>query len=692
MIPLVGAPIDRVDGPRKVTGAAQYAAEFALPGIAYGVIVGSSIASGRIARIDAGAALKEPGVIAVMTPVNAPRVDGKKTSAQDKLLLLLQDDRVYYDRQPIAVVIGETFEAATHGAGLVRVEYIAEKPVTELEHAAPFKPDKILGQDPDSQRGEPDAALSAAAVKTDRTYVMPVENHNPMEPHATTASWKNGKLTVYDSTQGIFNVRAKLASVFGIPKEDVRVVALFVGGGFGSKGSPWAHTALAAMAAKLVNCPVKLALARPQMFGPVGFRPRTVQRVALGADAQGRLVSSIHEVTAQTSEFDVWTAAPGAITRMLYAVPNQRVTHRLVRLNAGTPTFMRAPGETPGSFALESAMDELAVAAGIDPLELRLRNYAEIDPGEGKPFSSKSLRECYVVGAEAFGWSRRAAHPRAQREGNDLVGFGMATATYPSHRSPAEARVTLNADGTALVQCGTQDIGTGAYTVFTQVAAETLGMPVDKVHFELGDSRLPLSPNSGGSQTTASVASAVYAACQDALAKRRAIGGTATVEGFAHAEAGPETEAYSMHAFGAQFAEVHVDADLGRVRVTRFVGAFAAGRILNAKTARSQYLGGITWGIGQALMEHTRHDTRSGRVMNANLAEYLVPVNADIPAIDVHIVPEADPHVNPVGVKGIGEIGIVGVAAAIANAVYNATGVRVRELPITPDKLVTALA
>ena len=685
--PLIGAGIDRVDGHRKVTGGARYAAEFPLPRLAYGAIVGSTIARGRIVGFDLGAASAEPGVIAVMTHANAPRADGKKTGPNDKLLLLLQDDRVAYDRQPIAVVIAETFEAATHAAALVRVQYAAEKPLTELAHGEPFAPDKIMGQPPDSQRGDPDGAFAAAHVKIDRTYVMPVENHNPMEPHATTAAWDGDRLTVYDATQGIFNARDKLASVFGLPKDNVHVVSPFVGGGFGCKGSPWSHTPLAAMAAKLVGRPVKLVLARPQMFGPVGFRPQTVQRVALAVDASDKLVSSIHEITAQTSQFDVWTAAPGAITRMLYAVPNQRVTHRLVRLNAGTPTFMRAPGETPGSFALESAMDELAEAAGIDPLELRLRNYADVDPGTGRPFSSKSLRECYRVAADAFGWQRRSPRPRSMRDGDQLIGFGMATASYPTHRSAAGARAQLNADGTALVQCGTQEIGTGSYTVFTQVAAATLGLPVERVRFELGDSQLPPSPNSGGSQTAASVASAVQAACLDALAKQRAAGGALPVVGEAHTEPGEEQKRYSMHAFGAQFAEVRVDAELGTVRVARYTAAFAAGRILNAKTARSQYLGGIIYGIGMALMEHTRHDVRSGRVMTANLADYLVPVNADVPEIDVHIVPEEDLHVNPAGVKGIGEIGTVGVAAAIANAVYHATGVRVRELPITPDKL-----
>jgi len=475
--------------------------------------------------------------------------------------------------------------------------------------------------------------------------------------------------------------------------------------------------------------PVKIVLERPQMFGSVGYRPETRQRVALGADATGALTSTIHEVTSQTSIFDDFTESATAISKMLYASSTAHTKQTLARTNQATPTFMRAPGESTGSFALESAMDELANATRLDPIELRLRNYAETDPSDGRAYSSKSLRECYRVGAQAFGWSKRTPEPRSMRAGRMLVGYGMATATYPTYRSGAAAQIRINSDGSASVQSGGADIGTGAYTVFTQVAAEFLGIALERVHLDLGDTLFPLAPIAGGSMLTASVASAIKVAALDARRKviARALAdqasplhgasptqisaadgrlfvtadptrgetyaailkrhGNITVEGNAQTQPGPNEEKYAMHAFGAQFAEVHVDPDLGEVRVARFTGAFACGRILNAKTARSQFLGGITWGIGMALTEHTRLDERSGRIMTANLGDYLIPVHADVPHIETILVPEDDALVNEVGVKGIGEIGIVGVAAAIANAVYHATGKRIRDLPITPDKL-----
>jgi xanthine dehydrogenase YagR molybdenum-binding subunit len=519
-----------------------------------------------------------------------------------------------------------------------------------------------------------------------------------------------------------------LAYTFGLPTPNVRVITKFVGGGFGCKGSQWPHTILAAMAAKLTGRPVRIELWRPQMWGSVGYRPPTVQRVALGATRDGVLTSQVHEVTSRTSMFDEFVEPSGVLTTMLYASPTLRVTHTLTRLNYGTPTFMRAPGESSGSFALESALDELAYAAGIDPVELRLRNYAEIDPTKKIPFSSKSLRECYGAGAAAFDWKRRQPQPRSMRDGRSLVGMGMATAVYPTRRSKASAAARIEPDGHAVVRSGGVDIGTGAYTVFTQVAAQTLGLAPERVRFELGDSTFPEAPAAGGSQLTASVGSAVELAALDARARVVALavadpgsplygaapdalgindgrifrrdqpsrgetyaallarhGGT-PIEGRATADT-DEPPKYSMHAFGAQFAEVRVDPDLGEVRLVRQVGAFACGRILNAKTARSQYLGGMVFGAGMALLEHSRSDERSGRVMNANLAEYLVPVNLDIGSVDVVIVPENDPHVNEIGVKGIGEIGVVGAAAAIANAVFHATGKRIRDLPIAPEKL-----
>jgi xanthine dehydrogenase YagR molybdenum-binding subunit len=509
----------------------------------------------------------------------------------------------------------------------------------------------------------------------------------------------------------------------------VRVISLFVGGGFGCKGTPWSHVPLAVMAARVLGRPVKLVLTRHQMFSLVGHRPVTRQQIALGADGRGRLLAMRHDVVAVTSRFDEFVEPSAAQTRMSYACPNIRTSHRLVRLDVSTPTFTRAPGEASGSFALESAMDELSYALKLDPLELRLRNYAERDPESGKPFSSKSLRACYAQAAERFGWARRRASVRATRKGHEWVGWGMATATYPAGQSPSQAVARIRADGTALVQAGTQDLGTGTYTIMSQIAADVLGLPVERVRFELGDTRLPEAPLSAGSRTAASVGPAVKGAAEavraaiatlaladtasplyempaadvvfadgclidardsarrdpfQAILKRA---GRTEIEGRFAAEENPARKEHSLHSFGAQFAEVHVDADLGQVRVTRFVGAFAGGKILNAKTARSQFIGGIVWGIGMALHEETLRDHRSGRVVTRDLADYHVPVHLDVPEIEIIAVDETDHVVNAVGAKGIGEIGITGAAAAIANAVYHATGVRVRDLPITPDKL-----
>ncbi|HEX3549102.1 MAG TPA: xanthine dehydrogenase family protein molybdopterin-binding subunit [Candidatus Elarobacter sp.] len=704
MSALVGPPVDRVDGRAKVTGAAKYSAETALPNLAYAVMVLATAPSGT-AHVDAATARRAPGVIEVMTPQNAPRVDPGK-GGNDRILMLLQDDVVRYDRQPVAVVIADTFERAVDAAAMVRVTYARTAAITRFETAPEYAPQGQQGHGPDKHKGDAAAALAQAAVKVDQTYAVPPEHHNPMEPHATVAAWDGGKLTVYDATQGVLSARRKLASAFGLQPQDVHVVSKFIGGGFGGKGTLWSHGVLAAMAAKLVNRPVKLVLSRPQMFSSVGFRPRTVQRVAVGAGRDGKLTALVHETTAQTSVFDEFMAQTGALSAVLYGTPNLTITHRLRRVNYATPTYMRAPGESCGSFALESAMDELAYATGIDPLELRLRNDTSTD-ADGLPFSSRSLRACLQAGAERIGWSRRSPAPRSMRDGNLLVGLGMAAATYPTHRSAASALVQVHADGSVVARSAGVDIGTGAYTAFSQVVADALGVPVERVRMELGDSEYPNAPNAGGSTLTASAGSALKLAALDARAKLLALAGgdgsslgapgaipallrahgTDTIEGRADAKPGDETKKFAMHAFGAQFAEVRVDPDLGTVRVVRFVNAFGSGRILNEKTARSQYIGGAVWWIGMALLEQTRYDERSGRIMNANLGEYLVPVNADVPAIEPIIVPEDDAHVNEIGVKGIGEIGIVGAAAAVANAVYHATGVRVRELPITPEKL-----
>jgi xanthine dehydrogenase YagR molybdenum-binding subunit len=730
-LPLVGAPHDRVDGRLKITGGAKYSAEWGLPGMAYGYLVLSSIASGRVRALDTTAAAKQSGVLAILTPANAPRVDGAKHGDNDRVLMVLQNDEVLYDRQPIALVVADTFERAKYAASLVVPTYDAAQPRTRFAQGEIFKPADIHGKPPDTFRGDADAAFAAAPVRIDGTYTTPVEHHNPMEPHATIAAWDDGRLTVYDASQGVKVAQKRLAEVFGLQPENVRVVTKFLGGAFGCKGSTWPHTVLAAMAAKVVGRPVQLSIWRPQMWGSVGYRPATVQRLALGAAHDGRLVSQIHEVRSQTSMFDEFVEPSGVITTMQYASPALKVTHRLVRLNYSTPTYMRAPGESSGSFALESAMDELAYAVDLDPIEVRLRNYAETDPTEMKPFSSKSLRECYRVGAAAIGWNARDPKVGSMRDGRQLIGMGMATASYPTNRSKAAAIARLMPDGTAVVRSAGVDVGTGAYTAFTQIAAETLGLAVERVRFELGDSDYPDAPVAGGSQLTASVGSATKLAALAARAKLIALAvadrrsplfgvtendvdardgrlfvgaqpsrneafaaivtrSGAPVEATSSAAPGGEKEQYSMHAFGAQFATVRVDPDLGTVRIVKQVGAFASGRIINAKTARSQYLGGMVFGVGMALLEESRPDERTGRFMNANLGEYLVPVHADMGTMEAIVVPEDDQHVNPIGTKGIGEIGIVGAAAAIANAVYHATGKRIRDLPIAPEKLLVS--
>jgi xanthine dehydrogenase YagR molybdenum-binding subunit len=705
--PSVGAPLDRVDGRLKVTGAARYSAEIPVTNPSYAVIVQSTIASGRVARLDTAAAEKVPGVLRILTHENAPRLAEKTGSPPaGRVLTLLQDDVVRYNGQPIALVVADTLEHATDAAHLVRAHYAATAtPATDMRagKAGAYPPSGGRSK-PDSSKGDVAAGLAAADVRVEQTYTTPIENHNPMEPHATIAAWEGDELTVYDATQYVIGDRDTVAKTLGIPPEHVRLVSYFVGGGFGCKGSVWSHVPLAAMAAREVGRPVKLVLTRRQMYGPVGARPETEQRIALGAKHDGTLTAIRHESVSHTSRFEDFLEPAAMQTRMLYDSPNIETKHRLVKLDLGTPTFQRAPGEATGTFALESAMDELAAALHMDPLALRLKNYAETDPESGKPWSSKSLRECYRVGAERFGWAKRNAVPRSMRDGDVLIGYGMATATYPTNRSKASASARLLRDGTgvrALVQTASQDIGTGTYTVMTQVAADALGLAPEQVRFELGDSRMPPSPVSGGSMTAASTGSAVQAAClelrkqmtalrspgeSDADLLARQPGGM--LEARADSAPGPERQQYSMHSFGAVFVEARVDRDLGEIRIPRIVGTYGAGRILNAKTAHSQLVGGVVWGVGMALEEETLVDGRTGRYMNADLAEYHVPVNADIGALDVSFVDEEDPHVNPIGVKGIGEIGITGVAAAIANAVYNATGVRVRELPITLDKVI----
>jgi xanthine dehydrogenase YagR molybdenum-binding subunit len=723
----IGAPVLRKDGRAKVTGQARYAAEAQAPGVAHAVLVQSTIAAGSVIAVETGAAAAMPGVLAIIKPQNAPRLRANKPAPQFVPGPALQDDSVAFNGQHVAVVVADTLERAQAAAARVGVRYRQGEAVTEMAQAMadayPPKEFRNGTRPPDSQRGDPDGAFAAASVKLAATYTTPIEHHNPMEPHATVARWDGDKLTVFTATQYITGARTTLAKMFGLPPENVRVVCPFTGGGFGCKGNTWPPVTLAAMAARVVGRPVKLVLDRRQMYTSNGYRPRTVQHLKLAAAADGRLVALRHHGFSQMSlgDFGEFSEPVGLASEMLYAVPNAAVTHRLVPVNQGLPTYMRAPGESSGVFALESAMDELAAQLDLDPLALRLKNHADTDPHENLPFSSKKLRECYHRGAEAFGWSRRAPAPRAMRDGRVLVGWGMATAVYPANRSACAATVRINADGTVLVRCGTQELGTGTYTIMAQVAAAALGVPVARVSALLGDSRFPHAPVSGGSQTAASVTNAVHEAATTLRSRlftlaqadaRSGIAGTdpgamrlqdgAVIAGprrvtvaelLAHRNAdflevmadsrpGEEKQHYSLHAFGAHFVEVRVDPDLGEIRVARIVSAFDAGRVLNARTARSQLIGGIVYGLGMALFEHTLVDPETGRYVNANLAEYLVPVNADVPEIQTILVENDERTTNPLGVKGMGELPMVGVAPAVANAVCHATGKRVRDLPI----------
>jgi xanthine dehydrogenase YagR molybdenum-binding subunit len=742
---IVGTPINRVDGPLKVTGGARYSAEIPIAELTYGVIVQSEIARGTIAHMDVREAEQLAGVLTVMTPDNTPELEsvqkferegGKGPRPTGRALSLFQDDRVHYNGQPIAVVIAESFEIATHAASLVRTTYHADTPtigmVGALSSAYPYT-QKIYGREsPTSRRGDLQTGLAAADTRIDVVYTTPMETHNPMEMHATIAAWEGDRVTLWDATQNVYGVRGTIAKTLSIPPENVRVISHFIGGAFGGKGSTWSHVVLAALAARQLGRPVKIVLTRRQMFGPVGGRPHTVQHVTLGAKRDGSLTGVRHDSTSSTSTIEEWLEPATLVTRILYDCPNEETSHHMVRLNVGTPTFMRAPGEASGTFALESAFDELAYALKMDPIALRLKNYAEADPDTGKPWSSKSLRECYALGAERFGWARRDPTPGSMRDGDQLVGMGMATSTYPARRMPASAEACIHSNGRVVIKAASHDLGTGTYTVLTQLAADALGVAASRVTIELGDTNLPPNPISAGSMTVASTGSAVHLAAMAARDKlvqlavtdpdsplhgarheevvivdgritlrgnadhgesiEELLGrnGSRSIEGKAEAKPGDETQQYSMHAFGAVFAEVRVDRDLGIVRAARMVGAYGVGRVLNPKTARSQLFGGITFGIGMALMEHTITDLRSGRYVNADIAEYHIPVHADIPPVEILFVDEKDEHVDPIGAKGIGEIGITGVAASIANAVFHATGVRIRDLPITLDKLLHA--
>ncbi|KUN72519.1 acylaldehyde oxidase [Streptomyces canus] len=721
----VGAPLSRVDGRLKVTGQAKYAIDHDIAGVVHAVIVDSSIGRGRITGIDTRAALAQPGVLKVLSHLNAPvlaYLPNPLAGMAGERLHVFQDDKVHFHGQPVAAVVATTLEAAQHGAGLVKVTYEAEQPSTDMAGAPGDEPLKYA-------RGDTDKALASAPVRMEMTYRLPRNNHNPMEPHATIARWDGEKLTVWDKTQWVVGTQTELATVFGMAPESVRVISPFVGGGFGSGLRGWPHVIIAALAARDTGRPVKLSLTRKQMFFGTGFRPTYEYGVRLGSDRRGRLTAMTHDIRAETSRYETfleYTMVPG---QMLYSMPNVSQEYRTVPLDVHTPLFMRGPGYATACYAIESAMDELAHKVGIDPIELRLRNEPEEDESSGLPFSTRKLRECYAVGAREFGWHRRNPGPRTTRDGDWLIGTGMAAGVYDAGRQDAQASVRLDADGTALVQSATTDMGPGTYTSQTQLAADALGLRMGKVTFRLGDSLMPYAPPHAGAWTLASVGSAVQDGC-DKLRKQAiklaveddksplhgADPDTVVVSaGRLYVKGNPsrgetyrqlltrnnltrlETmgsftrptgpERHSLFTYTAVFAEVAVDARLGLVRVRRMLGVYDAGRIISPELADSQALGGMVGGIGQALLEHTVIDHRDGRIVNADLANYLVPVNADIPDLKAIYLDGDDREVDPIGVKGLGEIVQVGVAPAIANAVFHATGRRIRELPITAEAL-----
>jgi xanthine dehydrogenase YagR molybdenum-binding subunit len=734
----IGQPMSRVDGRLKVTGRARYTADIPLAGAVRGAIVHSTIANGRTVSIDIAAAEKASGVLAVFTHHNMPRMNPtpkpwSHLHPHGQGYLPLQDDLIYYAGQPIALVVAATLDQATHAGTLIKVEYEAHPSVIfDLRTAEKdaVDPPQFLWPVASSV-GDAETGIAAAAVRIEQIYTTSDRHHNQMEPHLTTAVWDaDGSLTLYETTQDIFGAKELVSIVLGIPMEKINVVSHFLGGGFGGKACVWPHTLLAAVAAKVLERPVRVQLTRAQMYSMVGHQPATMQTVALGASKDGKLTGIRHHSISPTPIFDSYVEYAALASRHLWAANGGISTnHKVVHVNRNTPTPMRSPHEALGHFALESAMDELAYATGADPIALRLINDAAIDPLSGRPFSTRAMRQCLTEGAARFGWDKRRPEPRSMRDGRYLIGQGMAGAFYTHWRWPGKARVTLNGDGSAVVELGTHDLGTGTYTVMRQVAADTLGLDPEIVTVRLGDTRLPSSHPSIGSTTMANAGASVLLAAraardqaialaltgQDApfagaadddvvvadgalaLARKNlnityaellARNGLSTLVANSNYDPVPEAEGpKAVFSFSAVFAEVRVDPDLGLVRLNRFVGAYDAGRIINPKTARSQAIGGIIWGVGQALLEQSETDPVLGRFLNRNYSGYLVPTNADIPELDMLFLGNFDEEASPLGAKGLGELTAVSVAPAIANAVYHATGKRVRNLPITIEKL-----
>jgi xanthine dehydrogenase YagR molybdenum-binding subunit len=732
----IGQPLTRRDGILKVTGAARYAADHHPPGMFYAVLAVSSIARGRVTFLDVAAARAHPRVVEVMTPANRPPLaqdPDAKTNPFMFRLDLLQNDRVRYANQPIAVVIAQTLEAATEGAALLSPRYDTAPARIGLDAAETFVPPSVgVGNPAEAHHGDVEAGLAAAAKRIEATYETAAQYHNAMEPHAIVATWDGDKLSIDTPSQGLAMAQGRLAGLFGISPDNIHIRSPFLGGGFGSKGFITGPQVLGVLAARMVGRPVKLVLRREQMYGPVGHRAPTRQTLRMGTDRDGKLIALDHRTKTMSSTFDDFFEPASNASHTLYASAAIATSYEAVRMDTGTPLFMRAPGEATGSIALESAIDEMAHACGTDPLAFRLKNYAEVEPMSGKPFSSKALRECYAQGAERFGWQRRPLAPRQMRDhAGALVGWGMGTATFPALMFQAEAKATLRRDGSGVMEIGAHDMGQGAWTALAQIAADGLGLDIDEVEFRSGTSDLPDAGIAGGSAHTATAGMAIHNAGADVISRLADLAtgddrsplfgagnagviardgrlfrrddesrsesyadilgraGLAQIEGRGASAADPAAQStYAMFAHGAVFAEVKVDPDLGQMRVTRVVGAFAAGRIINPRMVRSQLCGGMIWGVSFALHEQAIMDPRSGRPMNPNLGEYHIPVNADVPSLEAILVEERDPHVNALGIKGVGEIGITGTAGAVANAVWHATGVRVRKFPITLDRLI----
>jgi xanthine dehydrogenase YagR molybdenum-binding subunit len=731
MASYIGSATSRVDGRAKVTGEAKYAGEFNVPGLVHGHIVESTIAKGRITRIDTSEALRIAGVIDILTHQNRPQMANTDDAYKDEVApetgspyRPLYDDRILFNGQPVALVLAEDWETATFAASLVRVEYEKEAHSTDL-HAQ--RETALVIEKPEKPRGNAAKAFMAADVRHDAEYFIPTEHHNPMELFASTVIWDDGRLTVYDKTQGVQNVQRYLCGVFELQPDEVRVLSPYMGGGFGAGLRPQYQVVLAVLGARALKRPVRVVLTRAQMY-TLGHRPATIERLALGAKSGGTLDAIMHEAIAVTSQFEEFSRNDTGWADLLYKSPNTKFVHKLAKLDVPTSCDMRAPGAATGVYALECAMDELAVALKIDPVQLRLQCYSDRDQNADLPYTSKQLRECYRQGAAAFGWDKRTPEPRSMRDGSELVGWGMASGVWEALQMPAAVRIVLTANGHAEIATAASDIGTGTYTIMAQVAADMLGLPLDNISVKLGDSTLPQCPVEGGSWIAASVCNAIANTAREVrkdllelanrmkdsplagldadavvlsdgkiVSKGDASRSVSIASAMQHGKTDriareqtntfPEDKAHARNTHSAIFAEVKIDEELGVIRVTRVVDAVAAGRILNPKTAHSQVMGGVVWGIGMALHEETLFDHQFGRVMNANIAEYHVPVNADVHDIKVIFVDEPDDVVNPLGIKGLGEIGIVGVAAAIANAVYHATGNRVRDLPITLDKV-----